>query len=218
MPPDDRATVSPRLKMTENLSAPHWNYFKTICDDVEKLGRFVELVPPNYGAYSVEIVRLFFATCSEIDVVLKLLCAKINAGKTVRNIDDYCEVVTATYPNFNATPTTVGSMLEHDVVPWDNWASGKAPKWWRAYNNVKHARNAFFQEANIGNLLHALAGLCVVLCYYQQAALKEWRYVWPSEFIRLKVNGGMLMLRQSPFGGIPEPRIEDVSFGFFKTS
>lgn len=174
--------------MSENLSAQHWNYFKAICDDVEKLGRYVELGPDNYKTYSLEIVRLLFATCSEIDVILKLLCAKIVPGTKADNIKAYCPIITDKYHLFTKTPIEAAA-LSCCFVPWENWTSADPPAWWIANNKVKHRRNEFFHTANVGNLLHAVAGLLVVLCYYQEKALNEPRRSWPNEFMQIKTSG-----------------------------
>jgi len=196
--------------MAEYISAQHWNYFKTLCDDVEKLGRFIELTPANNGTYSIEIVRLFFAACSEIDVVLKLLCSKIEPKTKVRNIDDYCRVVTTKYPRFTTTPLEA-SAIGLEMLPWANWEPKKSPPWWRAYNDVKHERNAFFKEANVGNLLQSMGGLCLVLCYYQQVALNEPRRVWPSEFVELKVDPLMRLFERQGLGS-GEPKLFESRF------
>jgi len=51
------------------------------------------------------------------------------------------------------------------LTPWLDWDQGNNPAWWRSYNNVKHERNAHYAEANLGNALSAIAGLCVLVCY-----------------------------------------------------
>jgi hypothetical protein len=200
--------------MSENPSAPHWNYFKTLCDDVEKLGRFIELTPANYGTYSIEIVRLLFATCSEIDVVFKLLCDKIDAAADAKNINHYHAIVMRKYPRFTEVVTEASS-LNLDMVPWENWAQNAPPKWWTANNSVKHERNAHFHDANVGNLLHALGELCVVLCYYQQLELWDSRRVWTSEFIEIKVNPIRRMLERNGLGS-GEPLLPEREFGQFR--
>lgn len=156
---------------TKPSSGPHWRYFRTLCEDVEHFGRFVELVPENYGTYSIEIVRLLLTIGSEIDVVLKLICEAIDPSSKAKNITGYFRVISKHYPEFPETIIT--SKIDYHTAPWREWREGKTPEWWRAYNDVKHERNRFFSAANIGNLLEALAGLCVAVNYYQQMALKE---------------------------------------------
>jgi hypothetical protein len=138
---------------------------------VEHLGRFVELVPENHGAYSIQIVRLLLTIGSEIDVVLKLICEVVEPSSKAKNITGYYRVISNHFPEFPETIIT--SKIDYHAAPWQEWREGNTPRWWRAYNDVKHERTRFFSAANIGNLLNALAALCVAVNYYQQMALKE---------------------------------------------
>lgn len=153
-------------------SAPHWNYFLALCDDVRQLGRSVELDPRNFRTFSLEILRLLLATCSEIDVVQRLFCAKLDPKAKPNNIDGYSSIVLSKYPSFESM---IVDIPQHgiELTPWLGWAKGHNPDWWRAHNNVKHTRSSHFDQANLGNLLHALAGLHVLLVYYQQKGLGE---------------------------------------------
>jgi hypothetical protein len=142
----------------------HWRYFLTLCDDLERTTRFVELAIDNYKTYSVEYARLSLAVGSEIDVVAKLLCAKINSVSTADNIRQYASIVLGKYP---ALPDVevVSDRYGVSVVPWKDWSASHSPFWWKAYNNVKHKRHLCYKEANLENSLNALAGLMVLLGY-----------------------------------------------------
>src|SRR5690554_1527088 len=50
----------------------HRPYFQAAEEDLERLGRFIEILEGNYSTYSSECTRLLLASCSEIEVVLKL--------------------------------------------------------------------------------------------------------------------------------------------------
>ena len=56
--------------------------------------------------------------------------------------------------------------------PWANWAKRPlaSPVWWTANNNVKHHRGQNFSEANLKNVLNAIAGLLLLLVLYQSQA------------------------------------------------
>ena len=40
------------------------------------------------------------------------------------------------------------------------------PLWWGSYNNVKHHRHEHFKDANLKNVLNAVAGLLVTVFYF----------------------------------------------------
>jgi hypothetical protein len=45
------------------------------------------------------------------------------------------------------------------------------PPWWTNHNKVKHERNKYYLEANLGNVLLSAAGLLIILTYYHQPEL-----------------------------------------------
>jgi hypothetical protein len=49
-------------------------------------------------------------------------------------------------------------------IPFAAWGSaGGALRWYDAYNDTKHDRHKNFEQANLGNLTDAIAGLVAVL-------------------------------------------------------
>jgi hypothetical protein len=148
----------------------HWNYFLALDADLSKLSRYVEFHPNNYGCFSLEIARVLLAAASEVDVVAKLLCKKINPQSKADNIVTYRQEIMASFPQI-AQFEVVARRFELTMHPWEEWANGHSPFWWRAYNDVKHQRDTQFQEANLKNMLNAVAGLFVACLFlYKEAA------------------------------------------------
>lgn len=148
----------------------HWNYFLALESDLDRLSRYVEFTKANFKTYSLEMALLLLAAGSEVDVVLKGLCGKINPSLAAENIDQYRKIIT---PQFEK----LCKMKIHlprfglDIVPWDNWGNDKNPNWWRAYNNVKHHRDSYFSDANLLHTVAAISGLyAVVLYFYKKEA------------------------------------------------
>jgi hypothetical protein len=85
---------------------PHWNYFLTIEQDVQRLARFVEFDERNNKCCSVEIAHLLLAASSEVDVVCKQICLQLNPKTTAGNIARYKTAIVKAYPTiaqFTAT-------------------------------------------------------------------------------------------------------------------
>jgi hypothetical protein len=144
----------------------HWNYFLALEDDVMRLSRFVELTDDNSTAYSLEMARLLLVAASEVDVVAKQICRKLDAKSKAKQIDEYRTEITAAYPD-------IAGALVHipkfglTLNPWEQWAEeGKNPIWWTANNKVKHHRHTNFSDANLKNSLNAVAGLFLLLLYF----------------------------------------------------
>jgi hypothetical protein len=139
-------------------SNTHWNYFLALDRDMEVLSRYVELAPPNFATYSIELAHLLIAAASEVDVLCKLLCAHYDSAVPRNNINDYRAVITTEIPDFH-TVTVEVPRYALILKPWDNWQGTNSPDWWRSHNRVKHERDAYFAEATVHNTLNALGAL-----------------------------------------------------------
>jgi hypothetical protein len=93
----------------------------------------------------VNLARLYLSICSEIDVILKMLCKHL--GQPVprgSGIDHYRRVITQRYPNFGNVRVLVGPM-NWLFVPWFEWKTTKEdnPLLWRSYNAVSFSKRYF---------------------------------------------------------------------------
>lgn len=158
----------------ETTTPIHWNYFLALEEDVAHLARFLELTSANFSSYSIELGRMLFAAASEIDVVAKQYCRKLNATSKAKNIAKYKAEIMERHPAFHRIQVSLprfGLTLE----PWVNWGENNQPLWWRAYNNVKHERHAYFSEANLKNTLNAVAALYVLLIFFYREEAETGR-------------------------------------------
>ena len=143
----------------------HWNYFLALEEDIVRMSRYLEPAEGNFAAYSHELARIIITAASEVDVVAKLLCKKINPADKARTIDGYRKVIV---PAYEALPGAIVTLPKHGLVlnPWEQWGQGdKNPIWWKAYNEVKHQRDVHFQSANLHHALNAVAGLFLLLLF-----------------------------------------------------
>ena len=146
------------------MNYPHWQYYRSLSEDLEKVSRYIEVSPDNFNVYSIELTRMLLAIGSEIDVVAKLLCEQVDQTSRPRNIVDYGEILLPQFPNLVSVVVTI-ARYGISFTPWRDWTLDRRPQWWGAYNDVKHQRNVSFEKANLENTLNALAGLCVFNCY-----------------------------------------------------
>ncbi|MBI5642356.1 MAG: hypothetical protein HY954_02660 [Deltaproteobacteria bacterium] len=143
----------------------HWNYFLALESDLKHLSRYIEFSEENHKTYSLELAHLLLAAASEVDVVLKGLCKKIQPESEPRNINEYREIVVPRFPKLCEMKMRI-PRYGLEIVPWENWKDGCSPNWWCAYNDVKHKRDRFFSQATLQHTIAAVAGLFVVLLYY----------------------------------------------------
>jgi hypothetical protein len=147
-------------------SLAHWNFFLALEKDLEVLSRYIEFTETNFTCYSLEISRILFSAASEVDVVAKQLCVKINPTSSASNINQYRDEIRTAYPRLQSFKVTI-PRFGLELTPWSNWSDVTGiPDWWTAYNKVKHHRNTDYHRGNLKNCLNAAAGLFVVILYF----------------------------------------------------
>jgi hypothetical protein len=150
----------------------HWNYFVALERDLETLSRYVEFAESNFHTYSIEIAHLLFASASEVDVIAKLLCKRLDPNMPAGNIDDYQKVLTKHLPGLRDTEVRI-PRFGLSMKPWLGWGKQKNPAWWRNYNDVKHQRDIYFNRATLKNALDAMSALLVLIFHHYRLLLSE---------------------------------------------
>ena len=150
----------------------HWNYFLALENDLENLSRYIEFVDANLQTYSIELAHLLLASSSEIDVVIKELCSLLSPNDKRENIDDYRKIIKNTLPAFINEKIYI-NRYGISVKPWENWNEDINPNWWKSYNNVKHQRNLYFNEANLENTIRSTGALLVTTYYYYKKLFEQ---------------------------------------------
>lgn len=150
----------------------HWNYLLSIEEDLFTLFRFVEPTHSNMTTHSLELARILFSASSEVDVVAKLLCQKLDSDRNAKNINDYRLIIAGLIPRFYEVTVHL-PRYGLTLNPWENWGGEENPYWWKAYNNVKHERNEHFQDANLKNTLNSVAALFVLLLFFYREEAQQ---------------------------------------------
>ena len=165
----------------------YWNYYIELEDQLLETKKYVDFDESNYKTFSVEYLKLLQATCSEIDVVGKIIAEYYdNSFKKVenKNIQKWGLLVHSAFPEIETS--TVSFLNDKEIAPWTNWDyetyydkgnkfryrlkdGKKTPAWWMAYNKVKHERTSPYKEgktnysrANLENLILAMAALYII--------------------------------------------------------
>lgn len=163
------------MGIRQSTIEPHWNYLLAIERDLEVLSRYVEFDQRNYACFSIEMARILLSAGAETDVVCKQICKAANPLSKADKIHQYRKEVTANFPNIAAFGVRI-PRFELELMPWDEWRKKNGvPFWWTAYNKTKHERAAEYDQANLKNVLNAVAGLFVAVLhlYRREAKLGE---------------------------------------------
>lgn len=148
--------------MKQNL---HWRYYLSLESDVYAISRYIHFASDNFKTYSIELAKLYFAICAEVEVVLKEICSICPSKKSKEaNIAIYRDYVVENQKGLIAEKVQ-SFEFELQFIPWEDFNEGKSPTWWSDYNCLKHERREHFNKANLGNVLQALAGLYIANLY-----------------------------------------------------
>jgi len=76
---------------------------------------------------------------------------------------------------FYANPTSYApdKVTGYLIRPFQEWATGAPSPWWRAFTDLKHDRLSNFRQATLGNVIHGLAAVFVVLTLNNEPLFKD---------------------------------------------
>ncbi len=137
----------------------HWRYFLSLEREFCDALRYVEFTEQQQAVYSFEFARLLLITCSELDVVFKVVCDRVAPTSPAKCIGQYFTCLDAKY-NLAIESIRI-ARYSREVAPFEYWDKDTPPAWWTAQNKVKHRRHEHFDQATVGNTLLALCGLFV---------------------------------------------------------
>ncbi|WP_427813828.1 hypothetical protein ACQKTA_00695 [Enterococcus sp. 22-H-5-01] len=150
----------------------YWQYYLHLEHDFSNTTEFVTLDIANFKTFSIEYQKLLLAIGSECEILFKELCdfesnspkkmhhykSKIKSEKLME-LDNRVRVI-----NFAKT-----IMLQPLGEKWPE----VTPYWWRRYNEVKHGRSINYKQANLENVLNALASLYLLEEYVHRKIIKK---------------------------------------------
>jgi hypothetical protein len=168
--------------------------FDLFLKDLHEVLEFVEPVEANRGTFSHRIYGLLLRVCTDFESLSKDLlidsgCKKSPEGMKVsdyrsleRNL--YLEEVEVDFLPWRPQPLR--------TTPYANWTTAKPSlSWYKAYNTVKHNRDAQFSKASLGVLVEAGAGLFALIA-------KVSHFNW-GDFCSWRGDNGKYTFWRSPF-------------------
>lgn len=156
---DDR--FAPQAEMQSLLASAH-----LIIRDLYEVLDYVEPHNDNEKTYSHRIYELFLRAATEFESNCKGILKANGYNKKDDDLKafDYFRIAKAARLS-EYVVTFYRWLPERKFKPFEQWANTdyKSLPWYKSYNNVKHNRYTCFNEANLGNLMNAVAGLLCIL-------------------------------------------------------
>lgn len=196
-------------KQLAHFVSSYWDYFLDLENEFASTQKYVAFDMCNKDTYSIEYLKLFQAVCSEIDVLGKEVLYhfepkfKVDGMVAIRHWG-----YGITQHMRNSLDTSVVFAKKISVAPWAKFGYERykvtdknghisiryrmedgcvQPKWWREYNQVKHARTSCgddgrvnYQRANFENLIQAFAALYILEQSYMGVLMQEAGMYYPT--------------------------------------
>ncbi len=168
--------------LTEDNLLRYWRYSLLIESDLEVTSRFVEFRYDNFSTFSAEYSKIILLTCSEIEVICKLLCNEIEPGfkESNSNLETYAGIILKRFPMLTECKLVV-TYDKSIIMPFEEWriTPYSSPQWWKDYQGIKHSRHNNFKNAHLANALNAVAGLIILNLYMYRLVMNK-SYARPS--------------------------------------
>ena len=162
----------------EEFCKCHWEYYLVLEKDFLKTEPYVSFElgdnylynsdsvenPENSLTFSNEYIKQYQAICSEIDVILKSICKELGDVSS-RDMLRYTNTILTNWNSIKMQKVKMKTIEFQPFLNWEKEPSYTAPDWWQPYNKVKHERLLNYREANLKNVVNALAGLYVLENY-----------------------------------------------------
>lgn len=186
----------------------YWHYYQELENEFLQVRKYVEFSENNFNTYSIELLKLYQAACSEIDVVGKILAAEVNKDYKVEDkssiykwwfeIQDRCVLVEGE-KNYALIENEVKLLDMICIKPWASFKvekyfdkrnniryrcleKYKTPTWWSDYNKVKHQRISLSKDDKLK-------------INYTKANLKNTAYSFSALYILLLAYAEVLNIR-----------------------
>lgn len=151
----------------------YWNYYLELENEFLQVRKYIEFSEGNFKTYSIELLKLYQAVCSEIDVVGKIFASEINSSFIANNKTNilkwwYEVQYKFTFKKSNCAINEYEVRLLDliSIKPWKKFIVEKykdkkgvvrfrcskkydTPTWWKDYNKVKHQRISLSKDDKI---------------------------------------------------------------------
>jgi hypothetical protein len=139
--------------------------YRAIEDRTANTFKFVALDRDNEKTFSYEFAGILKDSGSVFSSVMDNLVRNVTA-KTKRRYDfrDYRKFLIDEVSNIHLRVVAVNDLFPMIIIPFSALRDLKRgqPRWWRAYNVIKHSEVIQCQEGNLANAIGSLAALAIL--------------------------------------------------------
>jgi hypothetical protein len=99
---------------------------------------------------------------------------------------------------------------DKSLAPFKKFGQDQSPNWWHYYNNVKHTWSSAIEQANMDNVLQALAGAFLLNSIHYPSIELLWRLGVLKTVVRVSGGYSDIHLPESQFQSILQKAISNL--------
>lgn len=149
----------------------YWRYFLLLEAELDNILRYIDPDPRNRHTFSLELARQLLSVCAQFEVIARLLAGP--SAARARSLPAVYKALAPTAPGLNGWGVTFLPRNER-IFPFTDWGPTSGPRWWSAYNSIKHRPLAHPEAATLANLIPALGGLGLLTTRYLRHETGSW--------------------------------------------
>ena len=143
----------------DELLNKYWKYYLLLEKEFISTLDYVELNQANFNTFSNRYAVLVQSVGAELDNFFKVFCGL--TSDSYSNIKNYAEMVNQIWPEIKDQRIEVisYSLQLQPFKDWDVDHAKESLQWWKAFDDIKHARTDNMNRATQLNVINILAAL-----------------------------------------------------------
>jgi hypothetical protein len=152
-----------------------WNQYRLLQRELIAVLDYIAPTPNNLQVYSTQLLSLIRGIGAEVDSACKRIVPAAEPEKTT--MADWRPYLEKEHMISRVCLPVL--LFHHYVRPFREFELERSPVWWRAFTNLKHRRDEFFEQATLENAINALGGLLLLNVILLQPVFdKVWQFAF----------------------------------------
>lgn len=144
----------------------YWNEYLYYEKEFISITDYIHLDKRNLNTYSFKLLEMLIGICSALDRMFRKYTNLIGQSCNIKNYKDSVASI-----DNKLYDSEIRLIDNEDILlkPFNEWEPSKnldAPKFWNAYNDIKHDKNGGIINATYENVLNALSALYLLNINY----------------------------------------------------
>lgn len=137
----------------------YWNEYLYYEKEFISITDYIHLDKSNLNTYSFKLLEMLIGICSAIDRMFRKFTGLAGQNCSIKDYKDSIINIENSFYNLEVRLINNDDIILKPFFEWEPSKNTDAPKFWTAYNNIKHDRNGGIINATYENVLNALGAL-----------------------------------------------------------